>query len=188
MPLPIAHACIGASIATALAPNAYTKPPSRVLIVVAAFLAVAPDLDFFFVWVLRMGSGWHRGFAHSIVFALLVASLVAVGFRAQWKRALPVLCAATVSHCLLDTLTSRLAPGAELFWPFFSRRYNAGFVDYFDFSIKVRGSLEFSILILKISLVEAIIFIPLFLMVRLVVTRVRARRARQVPIEHQQVG
>ena len=93
------------------------------------------------------------------------------------KGRLLALCGAITSHSLLDVLTSRLAPGAELFWPFSSRRYAAGLVDYLDFSIRVRGPLEFVVLILRVSLIEAMIFVPLFLAIRLIVNRVRAGSA-----------
>jgi len=77
------------------------------------------------------------------------------------------------SHSLLDVLTSRLAPGAELFWPFYSKRYAAGFMDYLDFSIRVRAPLEFLILIVKISVAEAFIFIPLLLAIRLIIDKLK---------------
>src|SRR5260370_12119043 len=136
MPLPIAHACIGASVATALGSKSSGRADLR-LLVAAALLAIVPDFDFFFVWVLKLGPGWHRGFAHSIAFSVVVSSMVAVAFKAKWREAFPVLCAAMASHCLVDAMTSQFAPGAELFWPFYSWRYAAGFVDYFDFSIRV---------------------------------------------------
>ena len=153
------------------------------MLVAAAFLAIVPDLDFFLVWVLRMGPGWHRGFAHSIAFSVAVAALAAIALGLQWRRAFPVLFAAMASHCLMDALTSKLAPGVEFFWPLSSRRYSAGFVDYLDFSIRVRSPLEFMILVLKISVVEAIIFIPLFLLVRLIVHKVKTHKTEEAPIE-----
>jgi membrane-bound metal-dependent hydrolase YbcI (DUF457 family) len=187
MPLPIAHACIGASVATALGPLSSDKNYSK-LQITAAILAVVPDFDFFFVWVLRMGPGWHRAFAHSIAFSAVIALAVAFAFRTDWKRAALVLWAAMASHALVDVLTSRLAPGAELFWPFYSRRYSAGFVDYLDFSIRVRGHLEFAFLFLKISLVEAIVFVPLFLTIRLFTNKLRMQRPPEVVIDQQEIG
>jgi membrane-bound metal-dependent hydrolase YbcI (DUF457 family) len=179
---------MGASVAMALGPKSFGKRAASRLQVVAALLAIVPDLDFFFLWVLRMGPGWHRAFAHSIVFSLAVSALVGAAFRAEWKRVFPVLWAATASHCLLDALTSRLAPGVELFWPFYLRRYAAGWVDYFDFSIRVRGPLEFLTLILKISLVEALIFIPPSLAVWLITNKLRSHERRKIPIEQQEIG
>jgi len=154
----------------------------------AAILAVVPDLDFFFVWVLKMGPGWHRAFAHSIAFSAIVAMVVAVAFRADWKRAALVLWAAMLSHALVDVLTSRLAPGAELFWPFYSGRFSAGFIDYLDFSIRVRGHLEFIFLFLKISVVEAIVFIPLLFAIRLLKNRFKTQSACEPVIDHQEIG
>jgi len=154
----------------------------------AAILAILPDLDFFFVWVLRMGAGWHRGFSHSIVFSVVVGLLKKKWFRGEWRRAAPVLCAAMLSHSILDVLTSRLAPGPELLWPFYSKRYAAGMVDYLDFSIRVRAPLEFLILVLEISVAEALIFIPLLLVIRLIKNNLRTSRPREVGIEPQQMG
>jgi len=187
MPLPIAHACIGAGVATAIGPPSSDKNYSK-LQLAAALLAVSPDLDFIFVWVLKWGPGWHRAFAHSLAFAAMVALLTAFAFGTEWKRAALVLWAAMSSHSLVDLLTSRLAPGAELFWPFYSGRYSAGFVDYLDFSIRVRGHLEFLFLFIKISLVEAIVFIPLLLAIRLLMNKLKTPSACEPVIDHQEIG
>src|SRR5215467_16127560 len=78
MPLPIAHACIGASVATAAARCLSAKNATR-LQIAGAVLAIVPDFDFFFVWVLGM-AGWHRAFAHSIVFSVVAVSLDNIKF------------------------------------------------------------------------------------------------------------
>jgi membrane-bound metal-dependent hydrolase YbcI (DUF457 family) len=187
MPLPIAHACIGAGVAAAIGPASSDKNYSKLQLAAAA-LAVVPDLDFIFVWVLKWGPGWHRAFAHSIAFAAIVALVTALAFRTEWKRAALVLWAAMSSHALLDALTSRLAPGAELLWPFYSGRYSAGLADYLDFSIRVRGHLEFLFLFIKISLVEAIVFIPLLLAIRLLMNKLRTQSACEPVIDHQEIG
>jgi len=153
----------------------------------ASILAIVPDLDFFFVWVLRMGPAWHRGFAHSIAFSLAVGLLVAVWLGGEIRRVFPVLCAAMASHPLLDVLTSRIAPGPELLWPFYSKRYSAGLVDYLDFSIRVRGPLESIILIVKISVAEAFIFTPLFLVIRLITNNLRTGNPQEVEVQPQEM-
>jgi len=187
MPLPIAHACIGAGVASAIGPPSSDRNYSK-LQVAAAVLAVVPDFDFIFVWVLNWGPGWHRAFAHSIAFSAMVALAVAISFRADWKRAALVLWAAMSSHAFLDGLTSRLAPGAELFWPFYSGRYSAGFLDYLDFSIKVPSHLEFMFLFLKISVIEAIVFIPLLLAIRLLMNKLKPQGACEPAIDHPEIG
>src|SRR5215471_17924346 len=187
MPLPIAHACIGAGVATAIGPPSSDKNYSK-LQLAAALLAVGPDLDFIFVWVLKWGPGWHRAFAHSLAFAAMVALLAAFAFGTEWKRAALVLWAAMSSHSLVDVLTSRLAPGAELFWPFYSGRYSAGFIDYLDFSIRVRGHLEFLFLFIKISLVEAIVLLALLLTVRLLMNRVKTQSASDPATDQEALG
>jgi len=188
MPLPVAHACIGASLARVLAPNADDKFVAR-LLGAAALLAVVPDLDFFLLWVLKMSPGWHRGFSHSITFSAAVALLASLLlFKSEWRRAFPALWAAMASHCLMDMLTSRLASGPELFWPFSSLRWRAGFFDYLDFSIKVRHPLEFPILFLKISVVEALLFFPFFLAICVTVNRIKSGRATDTAIQEQEAG
>jgi len=185
MPLPIAHACIGASVATAAARCLSAKNATR-LQIAGAVLAIVPDFDFFFVWVLGM-AGWHRAFAHSIAFSVAVAAVVALAFGTDWRRALPVLSAAMASHGLLDYLTSRLAPGPALLWPFSSRRYGAGLIDYLDFSIRVRNPFEFLVLIVEVSMVEALVFIPAFLAMRLVVNKLGSAKGREVAINQETV-
>ncbi len=74
MPLPIAHALVGASIAAAI--HARPDPPHcyRMALIVGAISANAPDLDFLLVFTLH-SRAWHRGFTHSFVFAGFVCLL-----------------------------------------------------------------------------------------------------------------
>jgi inner membrane protein len=95
--------------------------------VLAAFCAVAPDLDWF-VSLLNLHRGHplnHRGMAHSLLFALLIAAAVfALGFRRAQRRPGVWLCLtlAALSHGLLDVCTAG-GVGVALFMPFSETRW-----------------------------------------------------------------
>jgi len=100
---------------------------SKRLLAAGCIASVLPDLD---VVAFRFGipyaSGFgHRGFSHSILFALLIA-LVGANccgtLKTTFSKALPFLFIATVSHGLLDALTNG-GLGVAFFWPFSSGRY-----------------------------------------------------------------
>jgi inner membrane protein len=90
-----------------------------------------PDLD---VIAFRFGIPYaspfgHRGFSHSIAFAIIVALLGT--FAARWFQASPgvvfgYLFLAAASHGILDCFTNG-GLGIALFWPFSSERYFAPF-------------------------------------------------------------
>lgn len=96
------------------------------LLALAGFCAFAPDLD---VIAFRFGipytSIWgHRGFTHSLAFALLFGALMAWLFcrkeKDWWKIAIWFV-AATASHPLLDMMTTG-GLGCALWWPFSNER------------------------------------------------------------------
>src|SRR5262249_19274696 len=71
----------------------------------------------------------HRGFSHSLLFAVIVAALAACAFRslhATAIRAFLVVLIATASHGLLDTLTDG-GRGVALLWPWSDTRFFAPF-------------------------------------------------------------
>ena len=113
MPLPVAHGIVGASIVVASYPtNSFSQDKGKLLL--GAALAICPDFDVFFLWVVHMGNNWHRGFSHSITFAIVagvLASLFAGGLR---LKSIAVYTAATFSHPVLDLLTSKARDGVEL--------------------------------------------------------------------------
>jgi inner membrane protein len=104
-------------------------PPPRLWIAVAA-CAMAPDLDaigvpFGVPWGSMLG---HRGFTHSLPFAVVLGVVVAAtAFRGpRWRRqggqiAL-ILVIATASHGFLDAMTSG-GSGVAFFAPFDATRY-----------------------------------------------------------------
>ena len=96
------------------------------LFLLAALCAVIPDADVIaFKFGIPYASQWgHRGFTHSIVFALVLASLCVVLYRRLNSRPATVfwLCLiACVSHPLLDSMTNG-GLGVALFWPFSTDR------------------------------------------------------------------
>ncbi|HEX8424111.1 MAG TPA: metal-dependent hydrolase [Pyrinomonadaceae bacterium] len=169
MPLPFAHALVGASLAAAI----HTRPGTtryRVALVSGAILANAPDLDFFLVFTLH-SKAWHRGFTHSLVFAGFVCLLFVLTLGTRRLRDALAYGAAFASHGLLDFLTTKIGGGVELFWPFSAERLLLGRA-----GLSEMPSLLPPLTILRWLLVELAIFAPLLLAV-LFWRRSHARRA-----------
>lgn len=101
------------------------------LVACGAIAAILPDLD---VLAFRLGIPYatefgHRGFSHSLLFALVAALLGACCFRwlrANFLRSFLFLLMAVGSHGLLDTLTDG-GLGIALLWPWSDHRYFAPF-------------------------------------------------------------
>jgi inner membrane protein len=105
------------------------RTPKRVW-VVGALSAVIPDLDVIgFGFGVQYGDFWgHRGFTHSLLFAALLASVVAL---LAFRQAVPgfggvslwtYFFLATASHGLLDAMTDG-GLGVAFFSPFNNTRY-----------------------------------------------------------------
>ncbi|MFZ6641487.1 metal-dependent hydrolase [Undibacterium sp. TC4M20W] len=99
----------------------------RPLVLTGMLAVILPDLD---VITFKLGIAYdsafgHRGFSHSIVFAMLVASLVSI-FHTRLRSSILVcwlfIAFATISHGLLDALTTG-GQGVEFFWPLTEQRY-----------------------------------------------------------------
>jgi len=183
MPLPVAHALLGATVVEAGVP-ADRKRRIR-LYLIGAVIAVVPDFDLFFSWILGLGNRWHGSFTHSIVFAVALGVAGAFvdrmwrGGKWDWRTAVVFSCAA-LSHAILDTITRRRFSGAVLLWPFSRHRFKLGWFDYFEFYpaswLEPLRSLIRRALV--ISAYELLIFGTLFLIV-FGVHRLTARRLRQ---------
>ena len=122
MPSAFAHALV--PVATAL--GAGKNLINRRLLCVAVFCAVMPDLDVIaFKFGIPYASQWgHRGFTHSIVFALLVAAValaLSSTLKCRPQLVFGAIFLATVSHPLLDMLTNG-GLGVALYWPFSNER------------------------------------------------------------------
>jgi membrane-bound metal-dependent hydrolase YbcI (DUF457 family) len=114
--MPVAHSLVGAGLVAAVLPRA-GRARYWVWLAAGAVLANAADLDFLLVFVFR-SRAWHRGFTHSLAFALavLLCFLLALG-RARVREA-AAFGLAYASHVLLDFATTLKGGGVELFWPF----------------------------------------------------------------------
>jgi len=167
MPLPLAHGLVGAAVVAALhtRPSRWRYAP----LAFGALLANCADLDFAFVFLAHDRS-YHRGFTHSLAFALALCAVSLVAFgRARLREALAY-GLAYASHALLDYSTTRLGGGLELLWPFTSERFGLGVV-----GLSELPSLMPSVGILRAALLEILLFAPLLACVLL--ARRSARRA-----------
>ncbi|MBE9069022.1 metal-dependent hydrolase [Leptolyngbya cf. ectocarpi LEGE 11479] len=114
MPSPIAHAVSGYAIAKGV------NPLSRMWHVAfyAVFVAIAADFDFIPQLVTSVNT--HRGFTHSLGFALLFSGVVSavIARRTSFKYRPTLLLTLTLygSHLLLDFLTQG-GTGIPLLWP-----------------------------------------------------------------------
>jgi membrane-bound metal-dependent hydrolase YbcI (DUF457 family) len=136
-----------------------------------AALASSPDFDYFFQ------TSWHRGVTHSLLFAVIV-SLAGFLFWGVSNIRLAIGCAgAAFSHGLLDYATTKTMPGVELLWPFSTRRFGLGVVDYYQLTgIDPVLFLYQDVLrdLLKMALMELLIAAPVFLLVLLVKWKVNS--------------
>lgn len=97
------------------------------LLIFAALISVAPDLDVIsFQLGISYESQWgHRGFTHSIFFALLFSFLPMLFHRFFKASLLSIYLTcffSMISHGLLDALTNG-GLGVAFFWPFDTQRY-----------------------------------------------------------------
>jgi membrane-bound metal-dependent hydrolase YbcI (DUF457 family) len=170
MPLPVAHALVGASIAAAIHTRRCDAPLRyRLALIIGAILANAPDLDFFLVFTLH-SRAWHRGFTHSFVFAGFVCLMFVFAFGKRRLRDAFAYGLAFASHGVLDFLTTKAGGGVELLWPFSAERLMLGWAGLSEIPSKLPP-----LTVLKWLVVEFIIFAPLLLAI-LVWRRTLTRR------------
>jgi inner membrane protein len=127
MPLPLAHGLLGAGVVAAVLPRGFLSEPRRLFaaLLAGAFAANAADLDFLLVFALR-SRAWHRGFTHSLSFALAVGALLVLWLGRDRLRQALAYGLAFASHALLDCATTKEGGGVELLWPFTSARFAPG--------------------------------------------------------------
>lgn len=163
MPLPVAHALIGAGIVVASRPR--TTIHDWKSLSLAASIAVLPDFDFFLAWFGNLDESWHRSFSHSIAFAVILGVAVAILAGKPFFRNAIVYVGAILSHGLCDVLTTKRQGGVELFWPFSPERMRFGVFDY-PFTVVPHPAYEtwtfITLSIFKASLKELFIFLPVF--------------------------
>jgi membrane-bound metal-dependent hydrolase YbcI (DUF457 family) len=163
MPLPVAHSLVGATVAAAVQGKSegWWK-----LLAIGAFLGVCPDFDYILNW-LRIGwGGWHHGFTHSFVFALVVGAVTVLITGWRSVRTFVAFSAATASHGVLDYVITE-SRGIALFWPFTDHRYKLQIPNPIDYTWSTASFWDTAVDVLLISLTELIIFAPLLLLVML---------------------
>lgn len=117
------------AIGTALAP----RQSWRVIVLLAAVCAILPDVDALPRLAGRgdfTALGGHRGFTHSVFFAVSLGLLVALALPARWSpsrlRVFVFISLAALSHGALDALTNfGTATGVAFFSPFVTSRFLA---------------------------------------------------------------
>ena len=170
MPLPVAHALVGASVVAAWQPKGALSRDWKPLVYGAA-LAITPDLDLALLWSLGLSTSWHRSFTHSIAFAVAVGCLVAVAVGRSRIREAIAYGSALLSHGLLDFLATKKYPGVELFWPVSTHRFKLGLSGISEFGVRDYPLAAIIIDWLKPCLTELVIFGPIFLAIILLKRR-----------------
>jgi membrane-bound metal-dependent hydrolase YbcI (DUF457 family) len=161
---PVAHGLLGASVVAALSSNLSVKRDWK-LLMLGASAAILPDFDYFLlVRAFGMNPHLHRGFSHSLTFALLTGVVISLLFAgASLKQAL-IFWAATASHGILD-LFSKGDP-VEILWPFSRSRYDLGVAPYYHMSAIRQGPLAEALLYMaKVCVLEFAIFAPLLILI-----------------------
>ena len=161
MPLPVAHALLGASIVAAALPPRHLSGRTAAPLFAGALLANAADLDFLLVFALH-SRAWHRGFTHSIVFALCLCLVFILYFGRRRLRQAVAYGMAYASHALLDCVTTKEGGGVQLLWPFSNERLAPGWWGLSEVPSRLPPSG-----ILKALAYELALFVPLLLAVLL---------------------
>lgn len=94
------------------------------LAIVCVFLSILPDFDvvFHFAGVPYESQWGHRGFTHSLVFAIVCGLICTFFFPEKKKSVFLLTTLSTFSHPLSDMLTDG-GLGVALWWPFDTTRY-----------------------------------------------------------------
>jgi len=132
-----------------------------------AFLGICPDFDYALNWLRISGGGWHHGFTHSILFAFFVGLITAVALGGSKVRSVALFSGAAISHTSLDFLMTE-SRGVALFWPFTDHRYKLSLPNPIDYTWDDASLWGSAIDLLRISLIELVIFAPILLIVLLI--------------------
>ena len=157
MPLPFAHGLLGASIIAAIHPKPFDKHWFPLLL--GGFLANAADFDFALVFLLG-SKEFHRGFTHSVMFAVVIFAGCLIYFGLEKYREALAYGLAFASHFILDFITTKIGGGLEIYFPFSKERIG---LRWFGLS-EVPSKLTVLEIFQAISL-ELLIFIPIFLLI-----------------------
>lgn len=157
MPLPFAHGLLGASVVAAIHPKPFGKYWFPLM--VGGFLANAADFDFTLVFLFG-SKEFHRGFSHSIMFAVVICAVCLIYFGWDKYRESLAYGMAFASHFILDFVTTKFGGGLELFFPFSKERIG---LRWFGLS-EVPSKLSVLEIFQAIAL-ELLIFTPIFLLI-----------------------
>ena len=125
MPTVLTHPAIPLAIGLGLGRDVIPTP----LLIAGVAVSVMPDLDVLaFRYSISYASNFgHRGFSHSLLFAVVLALIGAGAFRysrTSFGRVFAFLFLAAVSHGILDAFTNG-GLGIAFLWPFTPERYFA---------------------------------------------------------------
>jgi membrane-bound metal-dependent hydrolase YbcI (DUF457 family) len=136
------------------------------ILTLGLLLSIAPDFDYALVWIFKLSHEWHRGFSHSLVFALVLGVSAALIFKADRIRNAFMFTAAAASHTLLDYATSHTAEGGvTLFWPFSNQQFALGLTGGFEISLSQTSGMEMIAHLVRASVIELLVFGPVLLIV-----------------------
>lgn len=132
-----------------------SKKISRPLLIYSSLLTLVPDADVIaFKFGIPYESQWgHRGFTHSIVFALAIGLLSipwSRKFESSKKIVFLMAFLSTLSHSVFDALTNG-GLGVAIFWPFDHSRYFFPFHPVQVSPIGVMGFLSFRGVVVVLS-------------------------------------
>lgn len=181
MPMTTTHALV--PLAATLA---FAKPPIPwKLVIVAAFAAAAPDVDWLFKHFLHVSPVSiyaHRGATHSLSVALAAGLLATLAHRQLGVRPLTagvVVGAAMASHGLLDMMTDSGRPVAYL-WPISSVRLFADWRPFHSGEVHMAHLVTQTLARLRDELWQLII--PMFVIAALLrVLRLLIEKTRRLP-------
>ena len=125
MPTILTHPAIPLALGLGLGKEIIPKP----LLAAGVAVSILPDLDVVaFRFGINYASGFgHRGFSHSVFFAVLIALIGAYAFRfyqTGFTRAFGFLFISMVSHGILDSFTNG-GSGIAFLWPWSAARFYA---------------------------------------------------------------
>jgi inner membrane protein len=156
----LGHVAVGVVAGRWRASRPGARPLAGAMLGLAA-LSVLPDTDFmaFGLGIPYANPYGHRGMTHSLMFAVLVGLLVALGLRLRRQPVLADALLATVvvaSHGVLDAFTTG-GLGIEFLWPFDPHRF---FAPWRFIPVAPLGWRILSVRGLSVLVFEAVLFLP----------------------------
>ena len=157
--LPVAHGLLASTVIASFHEGEPDRAYSADLLL-GALLGIAPDLDYLVKHVPALGGG-HHGFTHSFVFAGAVGILIAACMRRFNWMSILVYSLAMLSHPLLDYIFTE-SLGIALLWPFSLTRFKLMIPNPIDYNWRNSSVSAAVFALIRISLIEMMIFGCLF--------------------------